>query len=89
MSRKSRRNRVRQPVRDGVQAQTGNTSPQPPVAVEPPAAAVLQTAPSVRPSAKAVAAVAQHAHVVAELRRIGILAGIMLVILIVLAVILS
>jgi len=55
-------------------------------AVEP-AAATTKAPPAARPKPKAPAMVAQASNVVAELRRIGIVAGIMIVILIILALI--
>ncbi|MFC1942090.1 hypothetical protein ACFLWU_02610 [Chloroflexota bacterium] len=69
----------------------GTMASQPQVAAETPSqAAAFSTPPPPRaPAPMARAKVIQHPYIIAELRRIGILAGITLVILIVLAIVLS
>jgi hypothetical protein len=65
----------------------------PPPAVTPDDQPVARTTPlapaSASPSAKAASTGTRYPYVAAELRRIGLLAGIMLVVLVVLALVLS
>ncbi len=89
MSRKSRRSRSRQPVRSRRAAEVPKASVRPVAAVELPVTTSVSATPAPRPAPKAVTAGAQYHYVAGELRRIGILASIMLAILVVLVIILS
>jgi hypothetical protein len=88
MPKKSRRFKMLQSKRKKIRQHSPDTFVQPPVVTQTdkPVASVPPVAKSIP---KATSNIARYPYVIAELRRIGILAGIMLVILIVLALALS
>ena len=83
MPHKSRRQRARHPARDQKRQPTPDTRP---VAATRPAAPETPARPPVAP--KAAQTKVQYPHVASELKRIGILAGILVIILIILALVL-
>ena len=89
MSRKSRRNRARQPGRSQRVPEARLAPAPPPVVVEPKVTTSAPVAPVSKPVSKTAVAGVRADHVLAEMRRIGILAGIMLVILVILVIILA
>lgn len=92
MPGKSRTNKVKHPHKSkksrAIQRQ-GTVQHKPAVDTTTPAPAIDTAVPQKTRTVKDNAQVIQHPFIVQELRRIGLLAGIVLVILIVLAVILS
>jgi len=89
MPKKSRRIKALQSKRKKIRQQLVAEAPPQPVAaqtVRPVAPAELSAPSAGRPAHRAALSAHRYPYVTAELRRIGILAGIMLVILIVLAV---
>ena len=79
LARSKRRKERRSPASAVIQQQTSTPTPQ--------VTAVPRV--SIPPAGVSTPRVAQHPYVVGELKRIGILAGIILVILVVLAAVLS
>ena len=88
MSGKSRRGRARQTARSKNVRPPRPVSEQLPVAAAQPAAVKATPSPTGRLQVRASAAGVSHTHVIAELRRIGIMAGIMLAILVILVLVL-
>jgi len=90
-SRHARRRLSRSKKRKGGQVSSAVAAQQPAVTqADKPAASPKVSAPSASvPSPLATLTAVRYPYIVTELRRIGILAGIMLVILIVLALVLS
>jgi hypothetical protein len=89
MSRKSRRNRARQPVRRQQLSEAQSAPVQKPLVAESPVTAKVPVAPVTKAAPRAAAVSVQYDHVMGELRRIGLLAAIMVVILVILVIILS
>lgn len=90
MSRKSRRNRAKQAARSQRVSKAQPVPGRQPLAVGPPAMADVPSAVVSEAVPKVVAAGGiRYDYVIGELRRIGVLAGIMLVILVILVIILS
>jgi len=88
MPKKSRRVKALQSKRKKFRQQSPATVTQPPVVTKTDKS--VASTPSVgMPTSRATPDIARYPYVIAELRRIGILAGITLVILIVLALVLS
>jgi hypothetical protein len=84
MSRKSRRNRGRQ-IEQGAAPPVRKIPAEPAVAPQPAAPAPA----AVHPAAKTTAVSVNYSQFIAELRRIGIMAGAMLTVLIILVFIFS
>ncbi len=88
MPKKSRRSKILQYQRKQERQRVLSTGASPPV-VTPPATTVAPVVPSVAaPASRKTTAGLRYPYVAAELRRIGLLAGIMLAVLIVLALVL-
>jgi len=88
MPRKSRRSKVLQSKRKQLRQQLPATPDSPPAATQPAGPAVTAP-PASRPASKTALATPRYPYVTAELRSIGILSGIILAILIVLALVLG
>ncbi len=89
MPKKSRRSKILQYQRKQERQRVLSSGASPPVAT-PPAKTVAPVAPrAAAPASRKTAAGLRYPYVAAELRRIGLLAGIMLAALIVLALVLS
>ena len=87
MPGKSRRGKAKRSARSGKMRRTPVAVAQQQVATDRPATPAMPTSAPGVPIPKAAVHGGQHAHVVTELRRIGILAGIMLAVLVILALV--